>query len=154
MLSFPPLWKKRQCTALPMAVTSRLYQPLEKWGGATMGTALGVTVHRHCHGGEHRASWCHPLLCCSRLRPGGHRRRGGGAIGQGVMVPPRHLHKLTKLQTFSRFDSRQLELLLASDANSQSVFSKHVRAKLAFLKTFSINIFACSPMCTRPKCNA
>ena len=30
-----------------------------------------------------------PSLGCSRLSLGGHRPRGGSAIGQGVTVPPR-----------------------------------------------------------------
>ena len=58
-----------------------------------------------------------------------HRTGGGGA----TQAPPLDL-RVTNV--FLRFDPRQLELLPASDAHSQSVFSKHVRAKLAFLKIF------------------
>jgi hypothetical protein len=52
-------------------------------------------------------------------------------------MPPSYHHLLYKLQTLSRIDPWQLGQLPASDANSQNVFSKYVRAKLAFLK----NIF-------------
>jgi hypothetical protein len=75
-----------------------------------------------------------------------HQTRGGGAT-QAPSPSPSY-----KLFRVSFHDN--LEQLSASDANSQNVFSKHVRAKLAFLKIFFINIFSCSLMCTRPKCNA
>ena len=61
----------------------------------------------------------------------------------GVVVPLRHQTPSPSCKFFRVLFHDNLEQLSASDANSQSVFSKYVRAKLAFLK----NIFACSPIC-------
>jgi hypothetical protein len=54
---------------------------------------------------------------------------------------------LSNLQILSCFDPRQLEQLPASDANSQSVFSKHIRAMLAFLKNIFDKYFLLALRC-------
>jgi hypothetical protein len=46
------------------------------------------------------------------------------------------------LDSIDKQSNTTLQVMLTLKVFSQ----KHVRAKLAFLKTFSINIFACSPM--------
>ena len=101
----------RRCTATPMAVY------------------IGVS-------GDHPKP---ATLGPSLLDPGGHRPRGGGATEQGVAVPLRHQTPSPSCKFFRVSFHDNLEQLSASDANSQSVFSKHIRIKLAFLNSFSIN---------------
>jgi hypothetical protein len=83
---------------------------------ADLGTVQRMVVHLAWGGSAHQKWQCHPLGWATHW-----------------------------LQVWLHFSTLgQPKLLFTSDANSQDVLSKHVRAKLAFPKTFSINIFACS----------